>query len=158
MCELRKANDRDRKASMRAKETECDTELHRASNRLCQANKRAKETECDTELRRASNRLCQANKRADETECLLTKTPIASKVSAEINSQFSIHNYLFLSCFCIYRSFVCLSVILSVTSVYFVRLFVCQSFCLLLLYISFVCLSVILSVTSFVRLFVCKSF
>ena len=68
-CELRKANDRDRKANKRANEPECDTELRRASNRLCKANKRANETECDTELRRASNRLCKANKRTNETKC-----------------------------------------------------------------------------------------
>ena len=90
MCELRRANDRKRKARKRASEnddeasvqrsmdrkrkavcraneTEHNAEQRRANNTQCQANKRANESTCDTEQRRASNRLCQASKRANES-------------------------------------------------------------------------------------------
>ena len=69
MCELRKANDRERKARKRASASDSDTNLRRASDRLHKATKRDNASAYDTELRRASNKLCQANKRANQNDC-----------------------------------------------------------------------------------------
>ena len=68
MCELRKANDRERKARKRAGASDFDTELRRASDRLLKATKRDNDDEHDTELRRASDRLHKATKRDNDDE------------------------------------------------------------------------------------------